>query len=120
MVINAFGLLGIYSISSFWHRCYSPSLTLMGFEAAVLHEHGGMALQIAAGWSCRRGMTRLLSFSRAPLTQGPESLAQVHPIFLLGFSLTHVHWALFGPWRRRAVGLQLARLLSLNLYSLRR
>ncbi|XP_034368993.1 transmembrane epididymal protein 1A [Arvicanthis niloticus] len=35
---NALCLLGIYGISSFWHRCYSPSLGLMGSKEAPCHK----------------------------------------------------------------------------------
>ncbi|XP_028631618.1 transmembrane epididymal protein 1A [Grammomys surdaster] len=38
VMINALCLLGIYGISSFWHRCYSPSLKLMGSKETLHHK----------------------------------------------------------------------------------
>ncbi|XP_028631616.1 transmembrane epididymal protein 1A-like [Grammomys surdaster] len=38
VIINALCLLGIYGISSFWHRCYSPSLKLMGSKETLHHK----------------------------------------------------------------------------------
>ncbi|XP_008563453.1 PREDICTED: transmembrane epididymal protein 1 [Galeopterus variegatus] len=37
VIINASCLLGIYGFSSFWHRCYSPNLKLMGSKEAPYH-----------------------------------------------------------------------------------
>ncbi|KAM7053469.1 transmembrane epididymal protein 1-like [Molossus nigricans] len=37
VMINALCLLGIYGISSFWHRCYSPSLKMTGSKEAPYH-----------------------------------------------------------------------------------
>ncbi|XP_049724568.1 transmembrane epididymal protein 1-like [Elephas maximus indicus] len=37
VVINALWLLGIYGFSSFWYRCYHPSLKLTGFKEAPYH-----------------------------------------------------------------------------------
>lgn len=38
VMINALCMLGIYGVSSFWHRCYSPSLRLMGSKEALYQE----------------------------------------------------------------------------------
>ncbi|KFO30699.1 transmembrane epididymal protein 1 [Fukomys damarensis] len=38
VIINALCLLVIYSLSSFWHHCYSPRLKLMGSKEAPYHE----------------------------------------------------------------------------------
>ncbi|XP_032248976.1 transmembrane epididymal protein 1A-like [Phoca vitulina] len=38
VMINALCLLGIYGISSFWHRCYGTSLKLMGSKEAPYHK----------------------------------------------------------------------------------
>ncbi|XP_032248977.1 transmembrane epididymal protein 1-like [Halichoerus grypus] len=38
VMINALCLLGIYGISSLWHRCYGTSLKLMGSKEAPYHK----------------------------------------------------------------------------------
>ncbi|XP_007935842.1 transmembrane epididymal protein 1A-like [Orycteropus afer afer] len=37
VMINALCFLGIYGFSSFWYRCYSPSLKLMKYKEAPYH-----------------------------------------------------------------------------------
>ncbi|EDM09534.1 rCG46090 [Rattus norvegicus] len=38
VMINALCMLGIYGISSFWHRCYRPGLRMMGSKEALYHK----------------------------------------------------------------------------------
>ncbi|CAH6789303.1 transmembrane epididymal protein 1A [Phodopus roborovskii] len=38
VITNALCLLGVYGFSSFWHRCYSPSLKLMGSKEVLYHD----------------------------------------------------------------------------------
>uniref|UniRef100_A0A8C0WAE8 Transmembrane epididymal protein 1 n=1 Tax=Castor canadensis TaxID=51338 RepID=A0A8C0WAE8_CASCN len=38
LIINALCLMGIYGFSSFWHRCYRPTLKPMGSKEASYHK----------------------------------------------------------------------------------